>query len=196
MVEEQPEVRVVFIGDVEVGKTSLYEAASSVKPQAKAYVPTVAGACRPMHLQTSNGQSVKLSLWDTAGSERYRSVVPMYFHRAAYVLVVYDITRRATFESVTGWIELALGHCQPSTKFFLIGNKSDLEDARIVSAASAGDLAAEHELFGFLETSAKTGVNLKEVFEHIAEDVGQFRGEPSPGAPVPAELPTKSADCC
>lgn len=102
-----------------------------------------------------NEQKVKLQIWDTAGQERFRSVTRSYYRGAAGTLLVYDITRRSTFQRIQNWLSDARRLTSANTVMMMIGNKSDLEEQRDVSYEDAKALADENNLM-FLECSAKS----------------------------------------
>ncbi|KAI9282338.1 ras family-domain-containing protein [Sporodiniella umbellata] len=118
---------------------------------------------------TVDGQQTKLQIWDTAGQESFRSITRSYYRGAAGALLVYDITRRETFENLSVWLEDARQHANPNTVIMLIGNKCDLKK-RQVSTEEAQQFAKENDLF-FLETSAKEAVNVEAAFVKTAEEI-------------------------
>lgn len=127
---------------------------------------------------TVAGQNIKLQVWDTAGQESFRSITRSYYRGAAGALLVYDITRRETFNHLSAWLEDAREHANPNMTVMLIGNKSDLSSKRAVSVEEGQQFAAEHGLI-FLETSAKTAEHVEEAFLATAENIYQkiVRGE-------------------
>ena len=108
--------------------------------------------------------------WDTAGQEKFRSITRSYYRGAAGCLLVYDITRRETFEHVTSWLDDCRKYSSKDIVIMLIGNKSDLEDARQVSTDEAQKFADEHGM-AFLETSAKTAANVESAFVDSANKI-------------------------
>ena len=118
------------------------------------------------------GQKIKLQIWDTAGQERFRAVTRSYYRGAAGAIMVYDITRRTTFNHISSWLSEANNLASPNTILFLIGNKSDLDASRDVTREEAEEFAAEHGLT-FLETSAKSGENVEEAFLQTAQQIFQ-----------------------
>jgi Ras-related protein Rab-2A len=111
---------------------------------------------------TIDNKQIKLQIWDTAGQESFRSITRSYYRGAAGALLVYDITRRETFNHLTSWLDDARQHSNSNMTIMLIGNKSDLEHRRAVSFEEGQQFANEHGLI-FLETSAKTAANVEEV---------------------------------
>lgn len=125
---------------------------------------------RAARLVNIDGQQVKLQIWDTAGQESFRSITRSYYRGAAGALLVYDITRRETFNHLQTWLEDARQHSNPDMTIMLIGNKVDLENRRAVSFEEGEKFAKEHGLM-FLETSAKTAANVEEAFIQTARQI-------------------------
>ena len=111
--------------------------------------------------------TVKFEIWDTAGQERYHSLAPMYYRGAQAAIVVYDITNADTFTRAKSWVGELHRQARPDIVIALAGNKSDLGSRRTVEYEEANAYAEENGLV-FLETSAKNGNNVNEVFSAIA----------------------------
>ena len=86
---------------------------------------------------------MRAQIWDTAGQERYRAITNTYYRQAIGVLLVYDISRRSTFESIGKWLQEVRDHADEKVAIILVGNKSDLESKRQVSQAEAAFFAQE-----------------------------------------------------
>lgn len=124
--------------------------------------------------------NVKFEIWDTAGQERYRSLAPMYYRGAAAAVVVYDITSPDSFDGAKRWISELKAMHTPDVVIALVGNKVDQEGHRAVDSESASNYAKEQGVL-FIETSAKTGQNVMDLFNEIAtrlpkEKKGESKG--------------------
>jgi Ras-related protein Rab-6A len=113
---------------------------------------------------TIHDQDVRLILYDTAGQEKFRSLIPMYIREAQIILLIYDISDRESFDSMPKWIQQVLDVKNSDVVFVLIGNKNDLENERKVTFEE-GKKFAEENNFIFQEVSAKTGKNFETLFE-------------------------------
>ena len=113
---------------------------------------------------TIHDQDVRLILYDTAGQEKFRSLIPMYIREAQIILLIYDISDRESFDSMPKWIQQVLDVKNSEVVFVLIGNKNDLENERKVTYEE-GKKFAEENNFIFQEVSAKNGNNFEKLFE-------------------------------
>jgi Ras-related protein Rab-2A len=119
---------------------------------------------------TIDNKPIKLQIWDTAGQESFRSITRSYYRGAAGALLVYDITRRETFNHLASWLEDARQHANSNMTIMLIGNKCDLAHRRAVSIEEGEQFAKENGLV-FMETSAKTAHNVENVFINTAAKI-------------------------
>ena len=108
-----------------------------------------------------NGKKVKIQFIDTAGQERYRSIAYNMIKNADGILLIYDITRKETFDNVSNWIENIRENKKKNFPIILIGNKSDLENERQVTKGE-GDAKSKELGLLFFETSNKDGINIEE----------------------------------
>mmetsp|Transcript_12359 Transcript_12359/g.39120 ORF Transcript_12359/g.39120 Transcript_12359/m.39120 type:complete len:211 (-) Transcript_12359:66-698(-) len=119
---------------------------------------------------TIDNKQVKLQIWDTAGQEKFRSITRSYYRGAAGCLLVYDTTRKETFEHVTQWLEDCRKFSSRDISIMLIGNKCDLTDERQVTTEEAQAFADQHDI-SFMETSAKTAHNIDAAFLQTAQQI-------------------------
>eukprot|EP01118_Nematostelium_gracile_P004645 TRINITY_DN154_c0_g2_i1.p1 TRINITY_DN154_c0_g2~~TRINITY_DN154_c0_g2_i1.p1 ORF type:complete len:223 (-),score=58.33 TRINITY_DN154_c0_g2_i1:154-777(-) len=117
-----------------------------------------------------DGKQIKLQIWDTAGQESFRSITRSYYRGAHGALLVYDITRRETFNHLKGWLAEVREHSNKEMVIMLIGNKTDLEHKRAVTYEEGRLFAEDHGLI-FMETSAKTAANVDEAFLQTAKKI-------------------------
>ena len=154
--------KVVVIGDSNVGKSCLTGRAVNDKFDTQ-YSPTIGFEFLTLCVKIDN-RIVKLQIWDTCGQEIYRSLIKSFYRNASLAMIVYSIDSKKSFNNINEWIKDIRMNCIPDVRIVLIGNKKDLEDKRQVSYEEAKRFKDENQLFYFEETSAKTGVNVKNVF--------------------------------
>ena len=116
------------------------------------------------------GKTVKAQIWDTAGQERYRAITSAYYRGAVGALLVYDLTKRQTFENVQRWLRELRDHADSNIVIVMIGNKSDLSHLRSVSEDD-GQTMAEKEGLSFIETSALDATNIDKAFQTILTEI-------------------------
>ena len=156
--------KIVLVGDSGVGKTNmmLRYLNKEFNKDSKATVGVEFGAKNT----TIEGKIVKGQIWDTAGQERYRAITSAYYKGAKGAFVVYDISQRETFDSVDRWISELRSNTDERMVIILIGNKSDLEDKRVVKKEEGEEKAKEKDI-AFLETSALTASNIDKAFNEM-----------------------------
>ena len=115
-------------------------------------------------------KNVKIQIWDTAGQEAFQAITRTYYKGAIGALLVYDITRKETFDHITKWLNEVKSNGSKDICCILIGNKKDLEEQRQVKYEEGEKLAKENNLL-FLETSAKSAENVQEAFLQTAEKI-------------------------
>ena len=112
---------------------------------------------------TIHDQDVRLIIYDTAGQEKFRSLIPMYIREAQIILLIYDISDKASFDSMPKWIQEVNDILKKDVVFALVGNKIDLEQERKVTFEEGKKLADQHN-FIFQEVSAKNGSNFEKLY--------------------------------
>jgi len=160
----------IIIGDEAVGKTCLLLQFTDKRYRTTHQVTVgVEFGSRTVDI---SGKLIKLQCWDTAGQDRFRSIVRSYYRGAAGALLVYDITRRDSFDHVSQWLQEARQNADPDLVITLVGNKSDKLAERQVSYEEGVAFARRNGLH-FLETSAVTGHMVDEAFTVTAKLVHQ-----------------------
>ena len=165
------ETKIVLLGDVSVGKTSI--ASRYCKNSFNEHhINTIGGAYQQQKVVLSNGAMVKLHIWDTSGQERFRAMTNLYYRDAQVAILVYDIKSESSFASIEFWIqELKYKVENENMILCLVGNKCDVsQDERKISTNKGKNFAQENNMI-FYETSAKTGEGVKDLFVTIANKV-------------------------
>ncbi|KAL6658129.1 hypothetical protein ACP70R_003715 [Stipagrostis hirtigluma subsp. patula] len=161
-------LKCIIIGDTGVGKSCLLLQFTDQRFPREHNVTI--GADHRTRIIAVDDKPTKLHIWDTAGQEAFRSITRSFYRRAAAALLVYDITRRETFNHVASWLEDAKEHASPNLTIMLIGNKSDLSRKRSVSYEEGERFAMDHGL-AFMETSAKSVQDVEKAFIMIGRTV-------------------------
>ncbi|KRX00403.1 P-loop containing nucleoside triphosphate hydrolase [Pseudocohnilembus persalinus] len=134
-----------------------------------------------------NDQKVKLQIWDTSGQERYRSITSVHYRKALGALVVYDITSEKSYKNVHRWISELKEEAEQDVVVILVGNKLDIvnsdESKREVKFAAAQQYAKENNLL-FMETSAKTNIKVKEIFDMLTQEIFKNKSQKLKDKPV------------
>ena len=161
MTDDIPHYKLIFLGDQCVGKSSILNRFYQDKFEPD-YQATIGLDFHSKNTEI-NGESIRLLLYDTAGQEKFKSLIPMYIRDANIILVVYDISLKESFTHTEHWVNETKDLKREDAIFVLIGNKIDLEDKRAVTTKEAEDFANEKG-FIFHEVSAKTGEGIEELF--------------------------------
>ena len=158
--------KMIVIGDAGVGKSCLTNRAAKDKFLSD-YSPTVGFEFLTFSTNIEN-KIIKLQIWDTCGQEVYRSLITNFYRNASLAMMVYAINSRESFFHINQWLKEVRLQSHPDVKIILIGNKSDLENERVVTTEEARKFKEENQILYFEETSAKSGLNTKEVFAEAA----------------------------
>ena len=160
--------KVVLVGDSFVGKTNIMSKylKDEFHEDSKATVGVEFGSKQ----FTIEGHSIKAQIWDTAGQERYKAITSAYYKGAKGAFVVYDITRKTSFESIDRWVNDLTAAADKKITIVVIGNKCDLEDQRQITKEQGEEKSAKLEV-AFLETSALSGENLDKAFELMMNEI-------------------------
>ncbi|OHT05536.1 Ras-related protein RABF2b [Tritrichomonas foetus] len=188
------ETKVVMLGSSQAGKSSIVN--RLIRDMfTDDLTSTVGTVFFSKTLQVDNTY-VKLQIWDTGGSERYRAITPLYFHDADAAIIVYDITNDRSFQEVDLWYRALREKGPENMVIALAGNKCDL-NYRAVTTNTGKMFAEKHGIPIFMETSAKSGENIYPIFtqmvSHIISDVPKGN---KPGQLQPRETNTEDDEKC
>ena len=149
--------KVIFIGDANTGKTSIINRIID-NPFNETYEVSIGIDFMSKNIRF-RGQNIKIQIWDSAGQEKYKGLIPSYVRNSSIVFIVYDISNRASFENVQNWISFVKNI--EKTTMVLCGNKIDL--GREIETKEGQEIA-DREGIKFFECSAKTNDNIKNMF--------------------------------
>uniref|UniRef100_A0A8C5R2T4 small monomeric GTPase n=1 Tax=Leptobrachium leishanense TaxID=445787 RepID=A0A8C5R2T4_9ANUR len=159
--------QVMLLGDSGVGKTCFLIQFKDRAFLSGTFLATVGIDFRNKVVRV-DGVNVKLQIWDTAGQERFRSVTHAYYREAQALLLLYDITNRTSFDNVRAWLTEVYENAHKDVVIMLLGNKSDVTGSRVIRKEDGESLAKEYGV-PFMETSAKTGMNVELAFVAVAK---------------------------
>lgn len=171
----QTKYKIVFLGDMSVGKTSIinqfmYGTFDST------HQPTIGidFLSKTMYL---DDRTIRLQLWDTAGQERFRSLIPSYIRDASAAVVVYDLSNRPSYLSIDKWVEDVRTERGQDVVIMMVGNKLDLTEKRVISQEE-GDKKASELGVRHITVSAKTGLNVKTLFLNLSQELPGMKDVP------------------
>lgn len=160
--------RVVTIGDSSVGKTCIVN--RFINDYFRNDQSNTVGSNMETFIEERDGVKIEIQIWDTAGQEQYRSLGVVYYRGAAAVFFVFDLTNLKSFKNLDGWLEAFQQAGSDDAIFFLVGNKADVEESREVDKVDIDDWAQQHNC-KYFETSAKTGQNIKELYQALVNEL-------------------------
>ena len=159
--------KMIVIGDSGVGKSCL--TTKAVKNTFEEFYQATIGFEFLTFNLKMNDTVVKLQIWDTCGQEVYRSLISNFYRNSSLAVLLYAIDNRESFINAENWLKELKGQASPDVKIMIVGNKCDLEDERKVSFDEGKEFKEKNHLDFFMETSAKTGFNVKNFIIEAAE---------------------------
>lgn len=165
---EQAPFKLLLIGDSSVGKSSiLLRFCDNTFQEGTVNLTSVDFKTKTILV---DNKPVQLQVWDTAGQERFRTITSSFYRGAHGIIVVYDITDQGTFNNVKLWMQEIQRYASAGVCKMLVGNKTDLDDRRVVGTSTAKEYADGLSI-PFLETSAKTGAEIEKAFQKLTDEV-------------------------
>ena len=160
--------KIIFVGDAGVGKTTIISRIMD-NPFNENYEPSIGVDFMSKNLKYK-GQNVKLQIWDTAGQEKYKGLIPSYVRNSSIVFVVYDVAVKTSFDNIPKWINFI--KTIENTTLVLCGNKIDLSNREVKK--EEGEALAQKDGIAFFEVSAKTDENIKNMFYNVVVELPTF----------------------
>ena len=161
-------IKIIIVGSSGVGKTCLINRIVD-NPFSETYEMSIGVDFMSKNLRY-HGQNIKLQIWDSAGQEKYKGLIPSYIRNSSIVFVVYDVSSKTSFNNVSSWITFIKSI--ENTTIVLCGNKIDLTTREVQSYE--GQQFAQKEGLSFFEVSAKTNENVKLMFYTAVADLPTF----------------------
>jgi len=185
--------KLLLIGDSGVGKTCILFRFSDDAFNTT-FISTI-GIDFKIKTIELRGKKIKLQIWDTAGQERFHTITTSYYRGAHGIMLVYDITNAKSFDNIAKWLRNIQEHANEDVEKMILGNKCDMEDKRVISKERGDSISSENGI-RFLETSAKTNVNIERAFVELSESIMEKTpGISEPRQPLPPPAGSTSSKC-
>ena len=160
--------KVLLLGNSNVGKSSLFlRFVDDIWNDT--FVPTI-GVDFKIKTFEIDSKKIKMQIWDTAGQERFKNIIASYYRGAHGILLLYDVTDKDSFKNLSNWLIEIEKNASKNVLKILIGNKSDLDDKRVITYNQGKEFADTYGL-KFIETSAKKNLNVNEAFETLGREL-------------------------
>jgi small GTP-binding protein len=159
--------KLIVVGDSGVGKSCITNKATKDIFE-DSYNATVGFEFFTFNIKLCE-KVIKLQIWDTCGQEQYHSLITNFYRNSSLAIIVYAVNDKETFDNVEMWLRELRTHSSPDIKVFLIGNKIDLTEKRQVKTEDGKSFAKQNNFSKFIESSAKDGINAKEIFIDAAK---------------------------
>ncbi|CAJ0600580.1 unnamed protein product [Cylicocyclus nassatus] len=189
------DVKVVLVGDSSVGKSAILKRFFDDKFEETS--TTIGIDFRYITKRLENGKKIRLCVWDTAGQERFRQLAPSYIRDADVILIVFDLTASNAVEQITRWMLFVEGEREEGANIIFVGNKCDIRQRR-QDASVTTRMMSEYKS-PYVETSAKTGLNVKELFSLVSQMPFQHRKKLSESIRLTSTPPSslsRFSQCC
>ena len=191
---EETVYKVLLLGDTTVGKTCFLMKYTD-KTFQDIHMATIGLDYRLKTMKLKSGKDIKLQIWDTAGQDRFRAITKNYYKGSHGIILIYDVTNLQTFENVKNWVNQIREEASTKVVIYIAANKIDMETERKVTKQEGESLAQELG-FPFMETSAKSGININETFEDLVERIDKVYGN-VPQKPIKNKLyKANGKKCC
>ena len=160
--------KVLLLGNSNVGKSSLFlRFVDDIWNDT--FVPTI-GVDFKIKTFNIDEKKIKMQIWDTAGQERFKNIIASYYRGAHGILLIFDVTDKDSFRNLSNWIIEIEKNANKNVLKVLIGNKTDLEEKRVITYNQGKEFADTYGL-KYIETSVKKNINVNEAFETLGREL-------------------------
>jgi len=194
MAKKEAKYKILILGDTQVGKSCFLTRYADNSFQDE-YLSTIGMDYKIKNYQAEDGSTIKLYIWDTAGQDRFRSITRNYYKGADGIILIYDITKKDTFENVRNWINNIKDEAPDRVVLILVGNKVDDERNRVVPKSEGEEIAKEFNL-PFFECSAKSDINVTPVFDTLIKKIIEVNPKNREGQKLNQNKKTEKKKCC
>ena len=164
--------KILLLGDSAVGKSCLLLRYCENSFQ-ESHLTTIGLDFRLKTIILEDKRKIKVQIWDTAGEDRFRAITRNYYRGANGILLIYDVTDQQSFEHVRDWVEKIKEETSEGIIIYLVANKIDQTNKRIITNADGNKIAEESKI-KYFETSAKTATGVTEVFESLVKEMDDY----------------------
>jgi Ras-related protein Rab-1A len=166
------QIKCAFVGDGTVGKTSLVNNFTGKSSFMEQYLMTIGVNIVVHKMETNNGVKINFAIWDLGGQQRFNVVRNQFYKGSQLIVYVYDLTNKESFDNLVNWLdEVHKSVPMSAYKGFLVGNKLDLADFRVIDFETAKAFAETMGFEAYIETSAKDGIGTSELIDILADNV-------------------------
>ena len=187
--------KIFLLGDSAVGKTCFIKRFTDATFQ-DVYLSTIGFDYKYKTVTLKNGSKVKVQIHDTAGQERFRTISKNYYRGAQGIILLYDVTKRNTFDSIRNWVAQIKQEASSKVCVVLVANKIDVKEEERVVKKEEGEELAKSFNYPIFEASAKENINVEETFYELIEEIEtKFETAPTYGTQL-KPIPKNKKGCC
>ena len=170
--------KVLLLGDSTVGKTCFLMRFTENTFQ-EIHMSTIGTDCRFKKMKIDDKKEATVQIWDF-WQDRFRAITKNYYKGAHGILLIYDVTNKKTFENVRNWVTQIRENASAKTIIYIVGNKIDDKEKRVVTKEEGEKMSTEFNL-KFFEASAKEDINIAPTFEGLVKDIYLTNGSEEEG---------------
>ena len=192
--KKEPLYKILLLGDSSVGKTCFFMRYIENTFQ-EIHMSTIGLESKIKTVELDDGRTVKIQLWDTAGQERFHTITKNYYKTAHAIILIFDVTEKATYQNVKNWVEQIREEVSSKVVTVLVGNKIDDVENRKINKEEGEEMAKECGI-SYFECSAKTGENIDPIFNDLIKKTIENYKVLEEATKLDSKKKTKKKGCC